>query len=107
MGGIGSPLDQNAAALANRDLVDHPDQWGGTFKETRTIAGAQAYCYDVKSLAAASAGVSAGTFCYSKEGVPLLSQFTVQGASWSMEATSFSTTVTDADFALPAKPLSR
>ena len=102
--GVGSPLDQNAAVLTQRDLVDHPEQWGGTFREMRTIAGQPAYCYDVKAQRAAS-GVSAGLFCYSKEGIALLSQFALQGASWSMEATSVSTTVPDSDFVLPARPV--
>lgn len=103
--GVGSPLDQNLAASFQQSLIQHPDQYGGTFTQTKTIAGQQALCYDVKAVATAAAGLSAGTFCYSKEGIALLSQFTASGSSWSMEATSVSTTVPDSDFTLPATPI--
>ncbi len=103
VGGIGSPLDQNFAVVVQRDLTENPDHWGGTFKDIRTIAGLQAYCYDVTS-AAANTAVSSGTFCYSKDGIALLSRFSASGATWSMEATSVSATVPDSDFKLPAEP---
>lgn len=106
VGGVGSPLDQNAAAVAQRSLADNPSQYGVTFKENKTIAGQQGICYDVKPAAAAGA-FTAGTFCYSKDGLALLSSFTTQGATWSMEATNISLTVPDSDFTLPAKPLGR
>ncbi|OLC51942.1 MAG: hypothetical protein AUH85_18095 [Chloroflexi bacterium 13_1_40CM_4_68_4] len=100
----GSPMDANLAASFQGSLVDHPDQYGGTFTGTKTIAGMQGSCYDVKATAAAATGLSSGSFCYSKDGIPLLSQFSAQGSSWSMEATNVSTTVPDSDFTLPAKP---
>ncbi len=104
-GGVGSPLDQNMAAVTERSLIDHPDAYGATFTSPRTIAGQQGLCYSVNALASAATGFSSGTFCYSKEGIALLSQFAVQGSSWSMEATNVSTTVPDSDFTLPATPL--
>ena len=102
--GVGSPLDQNLAASFQASLSDHPDQYGATFTGTKTIAGVQASCYDVKATASAATGLSAGSFCYTKEGIPLLSSFSAQGSSWSMEATNVSTTAPDSDFTLPAKP---
>jgi hypothetical protein len=105
--GAGSPLDQNLAVSMQQSLVNHPDQYGGTFSQSKTIAGQSALCYDVKAVAAATTGLSSGTFCYSKEGVALLSQFSASGSSWSMEATNVSMTVPDSDFTLPAKPLGR
>ena len=100
----GSPLDQNQAAMTQRSMIDNPGQFGATFKESKTIAGQQGLCDDVAATAAAAGGFSKGTFCYTKEGLQLLSQFTVQGSTWSMEATNVSTTVPDSDFTLPAKP---
>jgi hypothetical protein len=105
--GVGSPLDQNLAASFQQSLVEHPDQYGGTFTGTKTIAGQQGLCYDVKAATTVATGMSAGSFCYSKDGIALLSQFSAAGTSWSMEATSISTTVPDSDFTLPAKPLAR
>ena len=102
VGGVGSPLDQNAAAVTQRSLIENPDKFGATFKETRTIAGQAGLCYDVTG---AAGGFSSGLFCYSKTGLALLSTFTVQGSTWSMEATNISTTVPDSDFTLPAKPI--
>ncbi len=100
----GSPLDQNQAAMTQRALVDRPDQYGATFTGARTIAGQPGLCYTVNAIAAAATGFSGGNFCYTKEGIALLSQFTVQGATWSTEATNVSMTVPDADFTLPATP---
>ena len=107
LAGAGSPLDQNLAASFQQSLVNNPDQYGGTFTGNKTIAGQQGLCYDVKATTAVATGLSAGTFCYSKEGIALLSQFTAAGSSWSMEATNVSTTVPDSDFTLPAKPVGR
>lgn len=105
--GVGSPLDQNAAAVAQQSLISNPSGFGATPSAGKTIAGQQATCFDVSNKAGAG-GFDSGTFCYSKEGVPLLSTFsTPQYASWSVEATNYSTNVTDADFTLPAKPISR
>ncbi len=102
VGGVGSPLDQNAAAVTQRQLIESPDKFGANFTETKTIAGQQALCYAVTGAAGT---FSTGTFCYSKTGLALLSTFSVQGASWTMEATNVSTTVPDSDFTLPAKPI--
>lgn len=101
----GSPLDQNQAAVTQRSLVNNPGGFSATFKESKTIAGQQALCYTVNAAAAAAGGFSGGTFCYSKEGLALSSSFTAAGGTWSMEATSVSTTVPDSDFTLPATPI--
>jgi hypothetical protein len=102
VGGVGSPLDQNAAAVTQRQLIESPDKFGASFTETKTIAGQQALCYAVTGAAGT---FSTGTFCYSKTGLALLSTFSVQGSAWTMEATNISTTVPDSDFTLPAKPI--
>ena len=105
--GVGSPLDQNAAAVAQQSLIANPSGFGATPSAGKTIAGQQASCFDVSNKAGAG-GFDTGTFCYSKEGVPLLSTFsTAQYASWTVEATSYSTTVADSDFTLPAQPIKR
>lgn len=107
MTGLDTALQQNPAALYQESLIQHPDQWNGVLSETRQIAGQQAHCYDVKPVAAttaATAGLTDGRFCYSAQGIPLLQRFAVQGGTWSMEATSLSTTVPDSDFTLPATP---
>jgi hypothetical protein len=103
--GTSSPLDQNAAAVAQRSLIDNPSSYGATFTSTKTIAGQTAQCYDVKPTATAG-GFSTGMFCYTKDGVPLVSSFSLQtGTTISMEATNYSATVPDSDFELPATPM--
>ena len=81
---------------------DDPSALNATRQEQRTIAGQQAYCYVLAGTPVT--GFSSGTFCYTKSGVPLLSEWTAQGATFKMEATSFSATVPDSDFELPATP---
>jgi hypothetical protein len=100
----GSPLDNNLAASFQSSLVTHPESYGGSYVESKEIAGQKALCYDVKAVSAAAAGVSEGRFCWSEKGIPLVSSFTASGGTWSMEATSVSSSVPDADFVLPAPP---
>ena len=105
--GVGSPLDQNAVAVAQQSMISNPAGFGATPAAGKTIAGQQATCFDVSSKGGVT-GFDTGTFCYNAQGVPLLSSFsTPQYASWTMEATAYSATVADADFTLPAKPISR
>jgi hypothetical protein len=57
----------------------------------------------VKALGTAAGGFTDATTCYSSGGVPLKTVITVQGQSLTMEATAFSTNVTDADFVPPSR----
>lgn len=89
---------QDMALSFQTSFQDDPDAFGATLRETRSIAGQQAFCYAV------GLGVLGGdgTFCYNAAGVPLLSQWSADGQTWKMEATAFSTSVPDSDFELPA-----
>lgn len=94
--------DQNMGFDLQNTFQDDPSAFNATSREERTIAGQQAYCYIL--AASPVAGFTSGTFCYTKTGVPLLSEWTAQGATFKLEATSFSATVPDSDFELPATP---
>jgi outer membrane lipoprotein-sorting protein len=96
----GSGLDANPAASFGLQLQDHPDQFNASFQGTRSLAGQTAQCYGVKALTGSAFGDV--TSCYSSTGVPLLTQIKSQGQEFTMEATNFSTSVSDADFKLPA-----
>jgi hypothetical protein len=90
----------NPAADFALQLQGDPTKFNAAFTGSQTIAGQQAQCYTVKSLGAGAYGdVST---CYSAGGVPLKTTISSQGSTFTMEATGFSTTVTDADFKLPA-----
>ncbi|MEX2047079.1 MAG: hypothetical protein WEE03_07935 [Chloroflexota bacterium] len=104
MTGLDTALQQNPAALFQESMLQHPERFSGVLVETRQVAGQQAHCYDVKPVTATIAGLTDGRFCYSPQGIPLLQRFTAQGGTWSMEATTLSTAVPDADFTLPSKP---
>jgi hypothetical protein len=90
-------LQSNPAAEFGLQLATNPGQFNSSFTGTRSIAGQQAQCYAVKG----TTGFTDVTSCYSSSGVPLLTQMTAQGSAFTMEATNFSTTVSDADFVLP------
>lgn len=94
---------QNLGFEIQDSFQDDPAAFNATSREKRTIAGQQAFCYLVRGAAAAV--FSEGTFCYTSTGVPLLSQWAAAGASFTMEATSFTTNVPDSDFKLPAEPV--
>lgn len=98
-GPAGSGLDANPAANFGLQLQDHPEQFNSSFVGTKTFAGQSAQCYGVKSLAAGAFGDV--TSCYSSSGVPLFTQIKSSGGDFTMEATGFSATVSDADFVLP------
>ena len=99
-GPAGSGLDANPAASFGLQLQDHPEQFNSSFQGTKSIAGQTAQCYGVKALTGTAFGDV--TSCYSSSGVPLLTQMKSPGQEFTMEASSFSTSVTDADFKLPA-----
>lgn len=85
-------------AQAPQPLPEDVESWSFAHLETRTLAGVQARCYEMSD--AAAAGQSA-TACYSVEGVPLYIRTTSEGVELTMEATSYTTAVSDADFELP------
>ena len=95
-----STLSQNPAADFALQLQGDPSKFNASFTGTQSIAGQQAQCYTVKSLA--GTGYGDVSTCYSSAGVPLKTTIAAQGSTFVMEATTFSTTVTDADFTLPA-----
>ena len=72
-----------------------PDLAGTTSQGTRQVAGQSTFCFRT-----AVEGQTA-LMCMTSGGVPLY----VESAGAVMEATSFSTTVLDADFNLPSQPV--
>src|SRR2546428_4091553 len=87
---------QNFGALFAEEVRAEPDRFEGTPQGTGTIAGIEARCFAVNDRSARGDDLPA-TACYGPLGLPLLVQF----KGFSMEATSVSATVTDADFKLP------
>ncbi|MDT5280072.1 MAG: hypothetical protein QOJ20_1267 [Mycobacterium sp.] len=96
----GTALQSNPAADFGLQLQSNPDQFNSSFTGTKSIAGQQAQCYAVKGVASSTFGDV--NSCYSSTGVPLLTTMSAQGSTFAMEATSFSATVADSDFTLPA-----
>ena len=98
---ITMPADQ--AALARQPL-DVQNQFASgsadvdvTPKGTRQIAGQQATCFETKHKTLGAEG----TLCYTAQGVALLIAYKVPGTEVTMEATAYSTAVSDDDFKLP------
>lgn len=90
---------QNPAAAFAVQLQSDPTKFNAAFTGAQSIAGQQAQCYSVKSIAGAFGDVNT---CYSSGGVPLKTTISSSGTTMTTEATAFSTTVNDADFVLPA-----
>ncbi len=98
----GSGLEgQNQAFALQESFESDPASFNSTYTETRTIAGQKAYCYTVGSAALGGSATS----CYTQTGVPMLIEWKAGTEAWSMEATSFSASVSDGDFVLPATPI--
>jgi hypothetical protein len=90
---------QNPAADFALQLQGDPSKFNATFTGSQSIAGQQAQCYKVQSATGTFGDVST---CYSSSGVPLKTTISASGSTVTMEATSFSSTVADSDFTLPA-----
>ena len=65
------------------------------------LAGQQAQCFTVKGVA--TSGFADATTCYTASGVPLKTTLSAQGQTITMEATAFTTNVSDADFVPPSR----
>jgi len=91
---------QNPAADFALQLQGDPSKFNATFTGSQSIAGQQAQCYKVQSIAAGA--FSDVRTCYSSSGVPLKTTISSSGSTVTMEATDFSATVADSDFTLPA-----
>ncbi|HET8568139.1 MAG TPA: hypothetical protein VFM93_04025 [Candidatus Limnocylindria bacterium] len=104
---LGGPKDAtiaqaNPGAAFSLTVEDRPDRFDPTFEGTRTIAGQTAQCFTLKDKVGGE--FQEGRMCYSAAGIPLLMHSKGAGFDMTFEATAFSTSVTDADFKLPAAP---
>lgn len=68
------------------------------FTTSKTVAGQSTRCYNFTGTQTGGVEIVG---CYSSQGIPLYMSTKAQGFSAEMIATAFSTTVADADFALP------
>jgi len=98
-------MQQSQGAQSMERVQSNPNQYETTSQGPRQIAGQQAQCYGLKPRPGGPADFTEGTFCYASQGVPLFTQVKGQGTDMTMEATSFSASVADADFQLPAQAM--
>jgi len=89
---------QNTAENTQEDIKENIDSYNVEGIGTRTVAGVQADCYRITMEQGTS------EYCYSKDYVPLYMKMTFGEYTTEMTATSYSTSVTAADFVLPAEP---
>ena len=94
-----------------RDIEDNIDQSPVTRLPDRVIAGVAAKCYkmttSIKAPEAGETGMSSWetSYCISDDGVLLYSDSKSGNVHTVMEATKYSTTVSDSDFVPPAQPV--
>ncbi len=86
---------------ARGSVEANPDKYNFSSAGTKQIAGQTATCSSLKPKVANSADFTEATMCYSAQGVMLSMQMKSASADINYEATSYSTTVADADFTLP------
>lgn len=84
----------------HQNLKDKPDDYLIESKGTRQLAGTTAHCFTVKRKT--NPGTEQNEMCYSADGVPLAVYTKDKGTETVMEATSYSKSVADDDFKLPA-----
>ena len=95
-------LGMNQAAAFDIAVRDTPGQLDPTYQGVQTIAGQSGQCFLVKG---AVLGGGEYRTCYTTSGIPLLISTKDRGSEYTMEATAFSTSVSDGDFKLPATPV--
>ncbi|MPZ24333.1 MAG: hypothetical protein GEU28_12540 [Dehalococcoidia bacterium] len=96
LGDTGVPFSQIFS-----DILAGTDEAGVSLSdaEDREVAGEEASCFNVSST---EDGLESETLvCLSSDGIPLLIEGTTEGEIYSMEATSVSDDVSDADFEPP------
>lgn len=98
-------MQQNQGARMQEQIQSNPEQFDTTYQGTRQIAGQAANCFAIKAKKSTDPSLTEGTFCLSTQGVLLLMQSKGQGSELNMEATAFSTAVSDGDFKLPAQAM--
>lgn len=95
--------NDDANAQAKDDVENNPAQYAIVADGTMQIAGATAICFKTKVE-----GTMDMRECFSSEGVPLYYKTTGvsdgKQVEYEMAATSYSTSVPDSDFVLPAEP---
>ena len=97
-------MQQNQGAMAQEQVQEKPGDFDMKYQGTRDIAGQQGQCFAVKPKGSSQGGFTEGIMCYSKQGALLLMESKGAGFDMKMEATSFNTSVSDADFQLPSAP---
>jgi hypothetical protein len=98
--GTQSPFPDPSAALTDQ-VFDIDDRvLGGSVKDagTRSIAGIEARCF---TFDVPGSGIAEGESCVSAEGVPVLTVWEGDEGSYRLEATSYSSDVSDEDFEPP------
>ncbi len=88
-----------ATSQAETEIKDNADDYQFTYIGSRQIAGTTASCYRMTSQ-----GKPDVDYCFSPEAVPLYVKVTANGVVSELTATEYSTSVSAADFELPAQP---
>ncbi len=88
------------ATEAQNEMTSKPENFDATPAGTRQIAGQSGNCFNVKPKQKGS--FDQATYCLTSSGIPLFTQIKGSNVEMTMEATSVSTTVSDADLQLPA-----
>jgi hypothetical protein len=95
--------DSDNSAMESReiqkDFEEDPTQWDIGADGTKQIAGVTAQCYKMNEHGA----TEFVRYCFAKEGVPLYVRMESKEGVTEMEATSYSTSVSDSDFVPPAE----
>ncbi len=99
--GFDTPQESSTSDQALTDFTEETDLYEIKYLSTRNIAGTSAKCFSMKN----TAENVAIEYCISPEGVPLYTKTTMNEITMEMTATSYSTSVSDSDFTLPAEPV--
>jgi outer membrane lipoprotein-sorting protein len=98
----GSPAQGQDPGTTNQDqILKNPDQYESASDGSRAIAGQTVQCFVVKPKANVSAAFTEARTCYTAQGARLFMQTKGAGFDQTLEATAFSTTVSDDDFKPP------
>ncbi|MDO8625198.1 MAG: DUF4412 domain-containing protein [Candidatus Diapherotrites archaeon] len=90
----------NTATQGTQDIQAHPNDYTVTPDGTKTVAGYETTCYKAQR----NGETARVRFCYTSDGKPLYIKGEDNGEVSEFTATVVSTSVTDADFELPAQP---
>ena len=97
-------LERQRGAQLEEQVKDEPDRFSTTYEGPKKIIGYETHCYIVRPRGDSKGGFLDSRMCYTPGGIPLSVYVRAADGEMTLQALGVSTSVSDSQFILPAKP---